>query len=145
MHLVVLICAIYSLLGLVAVAHSQSPILFYNAKIVNADRSFHGSVLLFDGIIQSVSEDVDSHPMQVPVDTRTIDAKGQLLMPGGIDPHTHLDMPFMGTTTIDDFTSGQEAAAAGGTTMHIDFALPWITTSPWDLNPGWTRPRPRQL
>eukprot|EP00850_Spirogloea_muscicola_P021393 SM000247S08282 [mRNA] locus=s247:137920:140950:+ [translate_table: standard] len=45
-------------------------------------------------------------------------------MPGGIDPHTHLDMPFMGTSTCDDFYSGQAAALAGGTTMHIDFAMP---------------------
>ena len=45
-------------------------------------------------------------------------------MPGGIDPHTHLDMPFMGDVTCDDFYSGQRAALAGGTTMHIDFALP---------------------
>eukprot|EP00775_Hariotina_reticulata_P003434 gene3434-3706_t len=45
-------------------------------------------------------------------------------MPGGIDPHTHLSMPFMGQVTCDDFYSGQAAALAGGTTMHIDFALP---------------------
>ena len=53
-----------------------------------------------------------------------VDATGKFVMPGGIDPHTHLDMPFMGTTTCDDFYSGQAAALAGGTTMHIDFALP---------------------
>lgn len=47
-----------------------------------------------------------------------------LVMTGGIDPHTHLAMEFMGTETIDDFFSGQAAALAGGTTMHIDFVIP---------------------
>ncbi|EFJ48385.1 hypothetical protein VOLCADRAFT_60577, partial [Volvox carteri f. nagariensis] len=53
-----------------------------------------------------------------------LNATGMFVMPGGIDPHTHLDMPFMGSVTADDFFSGQAAALAGGTTMHIDFALP---------------------
>jgi len=55
---------------------------------------------------------------------KTIDASGKLVMPGGIDPHTHLAMPFMGHVAVDDFTSGHRAALAGGTTWHIDFALP---------------------
>ena len=48
---------------------------------------------------------------------------GKLVLPGAIDPHTHLDMPFGGTVTIDDFTSGQTAAAFGGTTCHVDFCI----------------------
>ncbi len=55
---------------------------------------------------------------------RTLDASGCYVMPGGIDPHTHLEMPFMGTYSADDFDSGTRAALAGGTTMVVDFALP---------------------
>jgi dihydropyrimidinase len=105
---------------------ASTPILITNARVINHDNSFIGSVLIADGLIRSVVQDgVDSPMLQdLPDATRVINASGLLLMPGGIDPHTHLDMPFMGTTTADDFTSGQEAAAAGGTTLHIDFALP---------------------
>jgi dihydropyrimidinase len=56
--------------------------------------------------------------------TKTIDARGKLVIPGGIDPHTHLAMPFMGHVACDDFYGGHRAALAGGTTWHIDFALP---------------------
>jgi dihydropyrimidinase len=54
---------------------------------------------------------------------RVIDAAGKYVLPGGVDPHTHLDMPFGGTVTIDDVESGQTAAAFGGTTMHVDFII----------------------
>jgi dihydropyrimidinase len=54
----------------------------------------------------------------------TLDATGCYVMPGGIDPHTHLEMPFMGTYSSDDFDSGTRAALAGGTTMVVDFVLP---------------------
>ncbi len=54
----------------------------------------------------------------------TLDASGCYVMPGGIDPHTHLEMPFMGTYSADDFESGTRAGLAGGTTMVVDFCLP---------------------
>lgn len=60
----------------------------------------------------------------IPGGTRQIDARGMLIMPGGIDPHTHLQLPFMGTKSVDDFYTGTKAAVAGGTTMIIDFVIP---------------------
>jgi dihydropyrimidinase len=53
-----------------------------------------------------------------------VDCTGKWVMPGGIDPHTHLEMPFMGDVTCDDFFTGHCAALSGGTTLHVDFALP---------------------
>src|SRR5438105_3217776 len=61
-------------------------------------------------------------PLDVQAD-RVVDASGKYLFPGCVDPHTHLDMPFGGTVTIDDVESGQTAAAAGGTTCHVDFVI----------------------
>lgn len=55
--------------------------------------------------------------MECPNDATIIDANGSYVLPGGIDPHTHCEMEFMGTTTVDDFYHGTKAAIAGGTTM----------------------------
>jgi dihydropyrimidinase len=53
-----------------------------------------------------------------------VDASGQYVMPGGIDPHTHMQLPFMGTVTMDDFFTGTAAGLAGGNTSIIDFVIP---------------------
>ena len=70
-----------------------------------------------------------------------IDATGKLVLPGAIDPHTHLDMPFGGTVTIDDVTSGQTAAAFGGTTCHIDFCIQGQGQSFAEALAGWHEKR----
>ena len=87
-----------------------------NGTIVTADLTCKADVLIENGRIAAIGQGLTG-------DT-TLDATGCLVMPGGIDPHTHLEMPFMGTYSADDFDSGTRAALAGGTTMVVDFALP---------------------
>ena len=87
-----------------------------NGTIVTADRTWKADVLVKDGKIVAVGKDLHGD--------HEYDATGCYVMPGGIDPHTHLEMPFMGTYSADDFESGTRAALSGGTTMVVDFCLP---------------------
>ncbi|KAF3430945.1 hypothetical protein FNV43_RR25675 [Rhamnella rubrinervis] len=98
---------------------SSSKILIKGGTVVNAHHQELADVYVEDGIIVSVKPHIN-----VNDDVTVLDATGKFVMPGGIDPHTHLAMEFMGTETIDDFFTGQAAALAGGTTMHIDFVIP---------------------
>lgn len=91
--------------------------LIKNGTVINADASRPADVLVEGEIITQVGES-----LEVPAD-RIIDAAGKYVIPGGIDVHTHLDMPFGGTVSSDDFRTGQIAAAHGGTTCHIDFVI----------------------
>ncbi|WP_306262298.1 dihydropyrimidinase [Pararhizobium sp. IMCC21322] len=84
--------------------------------IVAADRTYKADVLIDGESIVAVGADLEGDEI--------IDASGCYVMPGGIDPHTHLEMPFMGTHSTDDFDTGTAAALAGGTTMVVDFCLP---------------------
>ncbi len=84
--------------------------------IVTADLIHEADVLVENGKITGIGKDLKGDEV--------LDATGCYVMPGGIDPHTHLEMPFMGTYSTDDFESGTRAALAGGTTMVVDFALP---------------------
>ncbi len=85
-------------------------------RIVTADLSYDADVLIEGGKIVEIGPDLNGDAV--------LDAAGCMVMPGGIDPHTHLEMPFMGTYSSDDFESGTRAALSGGTTMVVDFALP---------------------
>jgi dihydropyrimidinase len=87
--------------------------------IVTAERSFKGDVYCEGGLIRAVGDTSNA-----PASAEVIDASGQLVMPGGIDPHTHMELPFMGTVASEDFFSGTAAGFAGGTTMIIDFVIP---------------------
>jgi dihydropyrimidinase len=89
-----------------------------NAKIVTSSDIFDADLLIEEGKIVSISKSISKESAD-----RNIDASGKLLLPGGIDGHTHFEMPFMGTTTADDFYSGTSSSAAGGITTIIDFAV----------------------
>jgi dihydropyrimidinase len=97
------------------------PLLIRGGTVVNADREFKGDVLCIDGRIAAVGE---AAAKQAPAGAQTLDAGGQYVMPGGIDPHTHMQLPFMGTVAADDFFTGTAAGLAGGTTSIIDFVIP---------------------
>jgi dihydropyrimidinase len=92
-------------------------ILIKNGTVVSAESSQRLDVLVEGETIRQVAADI------APSDHTIVDATGLFVMPGGIDVHTHLDMPFGGTTSADDYTTGTRAAAVGGTTSVIDFAL----------------------
>lgn len=94
-----------------------SRLLFTGGTVVTAEGSYPADVLVEDEKIVAVGTNLDTNG------TETVDASGKLIMPGFIDAHTHMDMPFGGTVTADDWATGTETAAAGGTTMIIDFAL----------------------
>ncbi|MBI3715857.1 MAG: dihydropyrimidinase [Betaproteobacteria bacterium] len=96
-------------------------LLIRGGTVVNADREFKADVLCIDGRIAAVGDDA---AIQAPAGAQTIDASGQYVLPGGIDPHTHMQLPFMGTVTADDFFTGTAAGLAGGTTSIIDFVIP---------------------
>ncbi len=91
--------------------------LIKGGRIITAADDYVGDVYVDGERIAMLGESLD-----VDAD-RVIDATGKYVLPGCVDPHTHLDMPFGGTTTIDDVTSGQTAAAFGGTTCHVDFCI----------------------
>lgn len=99
-------------------------ILIRGGTIVTADRTFRSDVHCAEGQIKAIGDKLD-----VPAGTKTIDAGGQYVMPGGIDPHTHMELPFMGTVASEDFFSGTSAGLAGGTTMIVDFVIPSPNTS----------------
>jgi dihydropyrimidinase len=106
-------------------------VLIKNGTIVTAVDQYKGDVLVEDEKIAVVGTTLDI------VADKTIDAAGKYVLPGGIDVHTHLDMPFGGTTSADDFESGTRAAAFGGTTSIVDFAIQYRGQSLHYASDAW--------
>jgi dihydropyrimidinase len=93
--------------------------LIRGGTIVNHDYSRRADVLIRDGVIAAIGPNLEA-----PAGAEVIDAGGCYVIPGGIDPHTHLEFEFMGTVTADDFEWGTKAALSGGTTMIVDMCIP---------------------
>ena len=107
--------------------------LVKNGTIVTASDRYDADIYIDKGVITLIGQGLN-----IPADT-VIDASGKLVMPGGIDVHTHLDMPFGGTTSADDFETGTIAAAHGGTTTLIDFAIQTFGEGLYPAFDGWMK------
>src|SRR6476660_4554217 len=92
-------------------------VLIKGGRIITAADDYVGDIYVEGERISLIGESIDIQA------ERVIDAAGKYVLPGCVDPHTHLDMPFGGTVTIDDVESGQTSAAFGGTTCHVDFII----------------------
>src|SRR5215207_8354328 len=92
-------------------------VLIRGGRVITAADDYVADIFIDGERISLIGESLDVHA------DKTIEASGKYVLPGCVDPHTHLDMPFGGTTTIDDVESGQTAAAFGGTTCHVDFII----------------------
>jgi dihydropyrimidinase len=92
-------------------------VLIKNGRIITADADYIADIFIVGESIVAIGKNLPNIADEV------VDATGKLVMPGGIDPHVHLDMPFMGTFSSDNYETGTRAALYGGTTMVIDFIL----------------------
>ena len=99
----------------------MASLLIKNGTVVTATENFAGDVFIVDEKVQTIGKDLGA-TLNVRAD-KTIDAQGCYLFPGGIDAHTHMELPFMGTFASDTFESGTLAGLHGGTTTIIDFAI----------------------
>jgi len=112
-------------------ALSLLDMIIRNGKIVTASDTFEGEIGIQNGKIVEVSKSSSESA------SRVINAQGKLVFPGFIDGHTHMEMPFMGTETIDDFYHGTVAAACGGVTTIVDFATPSKGEPPLNAYKTW--------
>jgi dihydropyrimidinase len=110
----------------------MTELLIRGGTLVDADGRQRADLLCRDGLIAAIGTGLEPG-----AGTQVIDAGGCFVMPGGIDPHTHLQLPMMGTVVADDFYTGTAAAAAGGTTSILDFVGPEHGQSPLDALAVW--------
>ena len=106
-------------------------IVIKGGTLVTAARTYAADVLIEGESIVAIGPGLSGD--------KTLDAAGCYVMPGGIDPHTHLEMPFMGTTSADNYETGTKAALSGGTTMVVDFCIPGHGQKLMDAWADWDR------
>ncbi len=110
----------------------MSTLVIQNGTLVTALHTWKADILVADGKIKEIAPQLPKTAAD-----RAIDATGMLIFPGGVDVHTHMDMPFGGTTSSDDFETGTRAAAYGGTTTIVDFAIQAKGTKMRDALDTW--------
>ncbi|MEM2900093.1 MAG: amidohydrolase family protein, partial [Thermoplasmata archaeon] len=106
--------------------------LIKNGNIVTSEYTYKGDILIEGEKIGSIGKN-----LKPTKDMEIIDAKGKYVFPGGIDAHTHFELPFMGTVSSDDFLTGTKAAIFGGTTTIIDFVIPQKGKSLYESYKAW--------
>src|SRR5499427_9889896 len=110
--------------------------LIRNGHIVTAVDSYTADILVDGTTVVLIGKDLQEIAGALD---KTLDATDKLVIPGGIDPHTHMDLPFGGTSSSDDFETGTRAAAVGGTTTIIDFAIQGRGTHMRDALDAWLK------
>lgn len=107
-------------------------VLVRNGTVVTAAEKFRADLLCVEGRIAAIAPSISP-----PSGCEVVDAEDHLVFPGGIDPHVHMELPFMGTVSADDFETGTAAGLAGGTTSIIDFVIPARGESPLQALSSW--------
>ncbi|MCC6808347.1 MAG: dihydropyrimidinase [Deltaproteobacteria bacterium] len=108
--------------------------LIKNGNIVTATDRYTADILCDGGVIKAIGQNLSA-----PSGAEVVDASGQYVFPGGVDAHTHMELPFMGTVSADDFYTGTAAGVAGGTTSIIDFIIPNRKQSLIDARDFWMK------
>ncbi len=109
----------------------MSTLLIRGGTVTTAEHSYQADILCIDGLIAAIGQQLDHTGADI------VDAGDALVIPGGIDPHTHMELPFMGTVATEDFFTGTAAGFAGGTTSIIDFVIPGPNDSMLDAFHTW--------
>jgi dihydropyrimidinase len=109
----------------------MSKLLIQGGTVTTAERGFAADILCIDGIIAEIGTNLAA------TGAERVNAEGAHVIPGGIDPHTHMELPFMGTVATEDFFTGTAAGFAGGNTSIIDFVIPGPQDSMLDAFHTW--------